>query len=69
MAAKKTEKTDTWADVIRLNEPEQRERLARVQEAMSAQLSGVRLPRAVVLAAVVGKGLEVVERELGLKRK
>jgi hypothetical protein len=66
VAAKKAE---TWADVIRLNDPEQRERLARVQEAMSAQLSGVRLSRAVVLAAVVGKGLEVVERELGVKRK
>ena len=67
VAAKKTE---TWADVIRLNDPEQRERLARVQEAMSAQLSGVRLSRAVVLAAVVGKGLDVVERELGIgKRK
>jgi hypothetical protein len=66
MAAKKSE---TWADVIRLNDPEQRERLARVQEAMSAQLSGVRLPRAVVLAAVVSKGLEVVERELHIRRK
>jgi hypothetical protein len=65
-AAKKGE---TWADVIRLNDPEQRDRLALVQEAMSAKLSGVRLPRAVVLAAVVGKGLEVVERELGIKRK
>ncbi len=66
MAAKKGE---TWADVIRLNEPAQRDRLARVQEAMSARLSGARLPRAVVLAAVVGKGLDVVERELGIKRK
>ena len=66
MAAKKGE---TWADVIRLNEPEQRDRLARVQQAMSAKLSGARLPRAVVLAAVVGKGLEVVERELGIKHK
>jgi hypothetical protein len=67
MAAAK--KSETWADVIRLNDPDQRDRLARVQEAMGAQLSGVRLPRAVVLAAVVGKGLEVVERELGIKRK
>ena len=67
MAAAK--KNETWADVIRLNDTEQRDRLARVQEAMSKQLSGVRLPRAVVLAAVVGKGLEVVERELGIKRK
>jgi len=66
MAAKKSE---TWADVIRLNDPEQRDRLARVQEAMSAKLSGVRLPRAVVLAAVVGKGLDIVERELSIKRK
>jgi hypothetical protein len=63
------QKEDGWGDVVRLNDPEQRERLARVEEAMRGRLAGAKIPRAVVLAAVVGKGLEVVERELGIARK
>ena len=56
-------------DVVRVNNPEHRERLARVEEAMSARLSGARVPRVSVLAAVIERGLEVVEKELGIKRK
>jgi hypothetical protein len=66
MAAKKDER---WADVVRLNNPEHRERLARVEDAMAGRLAGARVPRSAVLAAVVEKGLEVVERELGIKRR
>jgi hypothetical protein len=66
VAAKKEE---PWSDVVRLNNPEHRERLARVEEAMSDRLAGARLPRSSVLAAVIERGLEVVEKELGIKRK
>lgn len=66
MAAKRDE---PWTDVVRLNNPEHRERLARVEDAMAARLAGARVPRSAVLAAVVEKGLEVVERELGIKGK
>ena len=65
MAAKKDE---PWGEVVRLSNGEHRERLARVEEAMSARLAGARVPRVSVLAAVIERGLEVVERELGLAK-
>ena len=65
MAAKKEE---PWGDVVRLSKPEHKERLARVEEAMSAQLAGARIPRGSILAAVIDKGLDVVERELGITK-
>jgi hypothetical protein len=58
-----------WGDVVRVNNPEHRERLARVEDAMSARLAGARVPRVSVLAAVIERGLEVVEKELGIRRK
>lgn len=66
MAARKNE---PWSEVVRLSHREHRERLARVEEAMSARLAGARVPRVAVLAAVVEKGLEAVERELGLTKR
>jgi hypothetical protein len=65
MALKKEE---PWADVVRLNNPEHRARLARVEDAMATRLAGARVPRSAVLAAVVEMGLEVVERELGIPK-
>ena len=61
-------KDAAWADVMRLSNPEHRERLARLEGAMSAKLGGARVPRAQVLAAVVEAGLEVLERDF-VKRK
>jgi hypothetical protein len=65
MAAKRDE---PWGDVVRLSKPEHKERLARVEEAMSAQFAGARIPRGSVLAAVLEKGLDVIERELGITK-
>jgi hypothetical protein len=65
MAAKKDE---PWGDVVRVSNPEHRERLARVEEAMSARFAGARIPRVSVLGAVIERGLEVVERELGIAK-
>jgi hypothetical protein len=36
---------------------------------MSAHLAGARVPRVSVLGAVIERGLEVVEKELGIKRR
>jgi hypothetical protein len=65
MAAKKEE---PWGEVVRINNPEHRERLARVEETMSAKLAGARVPRVSVLAAVLDRGLDAVERELGITK-
>ena len=61
-------KDDGWASVMRLSNPEHRARLARVEQAMSVRLAGARLPRSTVLAAVIERGLEVVEREVGITK-
>jgi hypothetical protein len=65
MAGKKDE---PWGEVVRLSNPEHRERLARVEEAMSGRLAGARVPRVSVLAAVIDRGLDSVERELGIAK-
>ena len=65
MAAKNGE---PWAQVVRLQNSEHQKRLARVEEAMAAKMAGARVPRSAVLAAVIEKGLDVVERELGIAK-
>jgi hypothetical protein len=62
-------KDETWNQVVRLNNPEHRERLARVEAAMAMRTGGAKVPRAAVLAAVVEKGLQAIEAELGIKRR
>jgi hypothetical protein len=62
-------KEEGWASVMRLSNPEHRERLARLEAAMSVKLGGARVPRAQVLAAVIEAGLAVVERDFGIKRR
>jgi hypothetical protein len=66
MGAKEIE---PWADVMRLTNPEHRERLARVEQAMSGRIAGARVPRSSVLAAVIEAGLEAVERELQIGKR
>jgi hypothetical protein len=65
MAAKKTE-ADTLPAVVRIPEAS-RERLARVGEAMSKRAL-TDLPAAVVVRAVMDRGLDDLEGELGISK-
>lgn len=65
MAAKKGE---PWPEVARLNNPEHRKRLEKVEAAMSAKMPGAAVPRSAILAWVVEQGLAAVETELGLAK-
>lgn len=67
MGAKK-EKTSGWPDVARLSSEEQKQRLARLEQAMTAKL-GANVPRTTVLEAVITRGLDGLEPEYGIKRK
>ncbi len=65
---KKTEAdADTLPAVVRIPEGT-RERLKRVAEAMSKRAL-TELPAAVVVRAVIDRGLDALESELTLKRK
>jgi hypothetical protein len=61
-----TKKAGPWPDVARLNNPDHRKRLERVEDAMAARMPGSAVPRSSVLAWVVERGLEAVEAELGI---
>jgi|HubBroStandDraft_4_1064222.scaffolds.fasta_scaffold1329780_1 hypothetical protein len=63
MGAKK--ETTGWPDVVRLSSDEQKTRLARLEEAMSAKL-GANVPRTTVLEAVLTRGLDGLEPEYGI---
>ncbi len=65
MAAKKG---GPWPDVARLNNPEHRKRLERVEAAMATRMPGADVPRSAVLAWVVEQGLTAVEAELGITK-
>jgi hypothetical protein len=65
MGAKK--ETSGWPDVVRLASNEQKQRLARLEEAMSAKL-GASVPRTTVLEAVITRGLEGLEPEYGVAK-
>jgi hypothetical protein len=64
MAAKKEA---GWPDVVRLSSDEQKQRLARLEQAMGAKL-GATMPRTTVLEAVINRGLDALEPEYGVKR-
>jgi hypothetical protein len=55
----------SWPDVVRLSSDEQKARLARLEEAMSAKL-GANVPRTTVLEAVITRGLDGLEPEYGV---
>jgi len=65
MATKKEE--TTWPDVVRLSSDDQKARLARLEEAMSAKL-GAKLPRTTVLEMVLNRGLDGLEPEYGVTK-
>jgi hypothetical protein len=56
-----------WPDVVRLSSDEQKQRLARLEQAMSAKL-GANVPRTTVLEAVITHGLDALEPEYGITR-
>lgn len=56
-----------WPDVVRLSSPDQKARLARLEEAMSAKM-GANVPRATVLESVITHGLDALEPTYGIKR-
>ncbi len=66
MGAKK--EASGWPDVVRLSREEQKHRLARLEEAMSAKL-GANVPRTTVLEAVITRGLDGLEPEYGITTK
>lgn len=59
--------TSAWPDVVRLSSDEQRGRLARLEQAMSAKL-GASVPRTTVLEAVLTRGLDGLEPEYGITK-
>lgn len=67
MSPKKVEAADTLPSVVRLP-VETRERIARVGQAMSKRAL-TELPPAVVVRAVLDRGLDDLEGELGIKGK
>ena len=62
-----TKKESTWPDVVRLSSDEQKTRLARLEEAMSAKL-GAGIPRTTVLEAVINRGLDGLEPDYGISK-
>ena len=62
-----TKKEASWPDVVRLSSDEQKARLARLEEAMSAKL-GANVPRTTVLEAVLTRGLDGLEPEYGIAK-
>jgi predicted DNA-binding protein len=67
VTSKKDLDDDTWPSVVRIPEAA-RERLARVGTAMS-KAARAELPPAVVLRAVLERGLAEMEDALGLSRR
>jgi hypothetical protein len=67
MSPKKTEAADALPSVVRLP-AETRERIARVGQAMSKRAL-TELPAAVVVRAVLDRGLDDLESELGIATK
>lgn len=59
--------TSGWPDVVRLSSDEQKERLARLERAMTAKL-GANVPRTTVLEAVITRGLDGLEPEYGITK-
>jgi len=62
-----TKKETSWPDVVRLSNADQKARLARLEEAMSAKL-GANVPRTTVLEAVITRGLDGLEPEYGVTK-
>ena len=60
-------KETSWPDVVRLSNADQKARLARLEEAMSAKL-GANVPRTTVLEAVITRGLDGLEPEYGVTK-
>jgi len=58
-------KATEWPYVVRLSNEEQRARLARLEQAMSAKV-GAAVPRTTVLEAVLSRGLAATELEFGV---
>jgi predicted DNA-binding protein len=67
MPAKKDSAADAFPLMVRIP-VETRERLARASEAMSKRAL-TDLPASVVVRAAIDRGLDVLEGELGIKRK
>jgi hypothetical protein len=65
MGAKK--ETSGWPDVVRLSNDEQKSRLARLEEAMSAKI-GANIARTSILEAVITRGLDGLEPEYGISK-
>jgi hypothetical protein len=55
-----------WPYVVRLSNEDQRQRLWRLEAAMSAKL-GASVPRTTILEAVLARGLDALEPEYGIK--
>ncbi len=55
-----------WPYVVRLSNEDQRQRLARLEQAMCTKL-GASVPRTTVLEAVLARGLDALEPEYGIK--